>query len=341
MSAVELLRWPLDHAVDQRWDHFVARHEQAAFTYLSGHLTALATTTCYRVRGAWVRQGEQIRGVLPWVEHPWSGARVSLPFYEYGGPLLADPADDGAVAQLLAAAGPLTMRIAGGWRYGGAVARHPLHEFAVLPLQRDPERVLAGCDRMLRKALRKSAREGVVVVRNNSAAALERDFLPAWLRWLRDRHGTPPLAPAYWRAVHRALPGVWQLWQARQGDRLLAQLLGFVVGPRVVITTIVSNEEAWGARPNDALHWAFLQWACRRGLRWFDFGSARYAGQRRYKAKWGCRLVPYEQVSSPPRAVAALTPEGPATALARRLWRRLPLPWTTRLGPPLREWLTL
>ena len=112
------------------------------------------------------------------------------------------------------------------------------------------------------------------------------------------------------------------------------------MGQRVVITQTISAADDWSLRPNDLTHWAFVAWACRHGLRWFDFGSARYEGQRRFKEKWGCSFGVLEQVTWPPRAAASLAPEGRAADLARQLWRRLPLAWTARLGPPLRAWLT-
>ncbi len=333
----------LGSANQAAWDAFVAAHPSGAFAQLSGHLRVLADTTHYRPEGRLLRRGGEVRGVLAWVEARWLRQAVSLPFYEYGGPLLAPDADAGEVAALLAAAPPLELRLAHGWTAPpAAVQRQALYPFAILSLEADPERILAACDRQVRKAVRKAEREGVTIVHTQSPETIERWFYPAYLRWMRDRHGTPPLSGDYWLACAEHLAGQMHLFSAWHHGRLIAQLLGFATGRRVVITTIVSDEDDWGLRPNDLVHWAFVRWACLNGCRWFDFGGARYEGQRRYKEKWGCTFGTYEQGVWP--AGPALPPPAPESApaeLARRGWRHLPLAWTRRLGPPLRELLTL
>jgi hypothetical protein len=161
---------------------------------------------------------------------------------------------------------------------------------------------------------------------------------------MRDRHGTPPLPLAYWETCRQRLGPAWRLFQAWHEGRPVAQLLGFSVGCRVAITTIVSDEErAWPVRAADAVHAGLLAAACREGNTTFDFGAARYEGQRRYKTKWGCRLVPYERVIYPAgrRVADGPSAESRAAAAARAAWRRLPLRWTAVLGPPIRERLTL
>lgn len=325
------------------WDRFVAHHADAAFCHLSGHLEALTHLYGDRVEAVMLRRGGEVRGVLACVR-PRGGMTVSLPFYEYGGPLLACDAAPDEWRALLAAIGPAELRIATGWRGpDDLVTRTPLNDFAVLPLHDGFETVLDRADRQVRKAVRKAVRDGVRVVENGSAEALRRQFWPAYLEWMRTRHGTPPLPLAYWETCRQRLGRAWRLFQAWHGGRPVAQLLGFAVGPRVVITTIVSDEaRAWPVRAVDAVHAAFVDAACREGYASFDFGSARYEGQRRYKAKWGCRFATYERVVYPagPPAQPALAAESRQAALARAAWRCLPVSWTAVLGPPLRERLT-
>jgi len=327
------------------WNRFVVAHPDAAFCHLSGHLEALAVLYGPRVRAAMLVRGDEVRGTLAWVHPRGAGPAVSLPFYEYGGPLLAADASPAEWTALLQAVGAAEFRTATGWR-GAAelVNRTPLHEFAVLPLEGGYEAILERCDRQVRKAVRKAERDGVQVIENRAVSALRRDFWPAYLRWMRDRHGTPPLPLAYWETCRCRLGPAWRLFQAWHDGRPVAQLLGFSVGPRVVITTIVSDEAlAWPVRAVDAVHAAFVATACREGYLKFDFGSARYEGQRRYKAKWGCRFGLYERVVYPAgRALQAVPAADSRTAeLARAAWRCLPLGWTAILGPPIRERLTL
>lgn len=310
-----------------RYDSFVARHPRGCFTQLSGHLAALEAGTGYRVR---VALAEDERGVLPYVVTR-GGRRLSLPFYEAGGPLLADDGDAECLDALLGAAGQPELRLVD-WKPPG---RRPeaIADYAVLDLDTEVERRF---DRQVHKALRKAEREGVRVVRVTAPETLRRLFVPAYLAWMHRRHGTPALSRRYWLAVATGLAGGWQLFVAWWRGRPVAQLLGFAVGESVCITHIVSDPTAWEVRAVDAVHAAFIAWAARAGLRRFEFGTMRYAGQRRYKLKWGCRVVTWARLGGgrPP------APESPAALLARAVWRRLPGPVCERLGPPVREWLT-
>jgi Acetyltransferase (GNAT) domain len=66
-----------------------------------------------------------------------------------------------------------------------------------------------------------------------------------------------------------------------------AVLLGAICGVRLQIYITASSPKALIWRPNDLAHWELIAWAASQGLRWFDFGSARYDGQIQFKKKWG------------------------------------------------------
>ncbi len=310
-----------------RYDAYVARHPRGSFAQFSGHLAALEAGTGYRVR---VALADDLRGLLPYVVTR-GGRRLSLPFYEPGGPLLTDDGDTECLDALLAAAGRPELRLVD-WTPPGQPAE-PIADYAVLDLDGEVERRF---DRQVHKALRKAAREGVRVVRVTAPETLVRLFVPDYLDWMHRRHGTPALSRRYWSAVATGLAGRWQLFVAWWRGRPVAQLLGFAVGQSVCLTQIVSDPTAWELRAVDAVHAAFIAWAAAAGLRRFEFGTMRYAGQRQYKLKWGCRRVTWARVGGgPPPA-----PESAAALLVRAAWRRLPGPVCERLGPVVREWLT-
>ncbi|UOY00198.1 GNAT family N-acetyltransferase [Blastococcus sp. PRF04-17] len=52
-----------------------------------------------------------------------------------------------------------------------------------------------------------------------------------------------------------------------------------------------SQAEHLHLRPNDALHWALIQWAAGRGLRWLDWGLSDLdqPGLVAYKRKWAAQ----------------------------------------------------
>ena len=87
--------------------------------------------------------------------------------------------------------------------------------------------------------------------------------------------------------------------------------------------------------PNMLLYWAFMERAVKEGLTLFNFGRCTSgSGTHRFKRQWGSRdeqLWWYQDSQS----VAASTPspDDGAYSWGPRIWRRLPVPLATALGP--------
>jgi hypothetical protein len=88
--------------------------------------------------------------------------------------------------------------------------------------------------------------------------------------------------------------------------------------------------------PNMALYWAFIERAVRDGVRRFNFGRCTPGGgTHRFKRQWGALDEPlwwYQHV--PGGGVAATpSPDDSAYSWGPRIWKKLPLPLATALGP--------
>ena len=102
-----------------------------------------------------------------------------------------------------------------------------------------------------------------------------------------------------------------------------------------------SRPAAWELRPNDLIHWEYIQWAHRQGFQRFDFGSIRYEGQLHYKKKWGCTIADhayyYVRVD---HAAGAETFDSSSPRMKRmsELWAKHMPPAAARmLGPAIRK----
>jgi hypothetical protein len=88
----------------------------------------------------------------------------------------------------------------------------------------------------------------------------------------------------------------------------------------------------------DFLYWETMRYATRRGARFFDFGrSKRGTGAYDFKRWWGFEPRPLRyrvQACNGGSAPQRSTAQG-RVRLLRSVWRRLPLPLTKILGPPL------
>ena len=115
-------------------------------------------------------------------------------------------------------------------------------------------------------------------------------------------------------------------------------MLGIVTTRRINILQIVSEERYKELRPNDLIHWSFIQWAIRNAFEWFDFGIVRYEGQRRFKKKWGTTLSPYrilfyDVLGKKTHLAKTWSPE-----ILSWLWKRMiPRSVGARLGRHIRE----
>jgi hypothetical protein len=84
------------------------------------------------------------------------------------------------------------------------------------------------------------------------------------------------------------------------------------------------------------LYLAVMERAVECGLRWFDFGRSRRdnAGPYAFKQNQGFepRILGYQRYVPPGCRAPDLTPGNPRFGLARRVWPRLPLVLTSRVG---------
>jgi hypothetical protein len=87
--------------------------------------------------------------------------------------------------------------------------------------------------------------------------------------------------------------------------------------------------------PNMLLYWAFMERAMSEGVTLFNFGRCSPgAGTHRFKRQWGSRdeqLWWYQRART--AAASTPSPDDSAYAWGPRVWRRLPLPVATALGP--------
>jgi lipid II:glycine glycyltransferase (peptidoglycan interpeptide bridge formation enzyme) len=113
---------------------------------------------------------------------------------------------------------------------------------------------------------------------------------------LHENIGSPPHPLAYYTKCYEYLKDYLKIFWAEYEGKIIAALLGFAVGRGVHIINTVSDEKHWGKRPNDLCHWNFIKWGYENGYEFFDLGSVRYEGQKRYKEKWGAEFQKYATI---------------------------------------------
>jgi len=187
----------------------------------------------------------------------------------------------------------------------------------------------------VRNQVRKAEKNGLTTERGGSE--LVGEFYRVYSHNMRDL-GSPAHSFKFFKKLMSVL-----------GDRACiycTRLDGDVVGAGLVFDNRPSMDIPWASSlraynrlcVNHALYWHILSDACTSGYQWFHFGrSSTGSGQHRFKKQWGAEEAPlvwlhYMQDSARPAN------DSPAAVrdrfgLAQRVWTKLPLGLSQRLGP--------
>ncbi|HYO47536.1 MAG TPA: FemAB family XrtA/PEP-CTERM system-associated protein [Gemmatimonadota bacterium] len=332
---------------EDAWDRFVKSSSDGTPFHLTAWKEVVEGVFGHTPHYIVAREADEIRGILPLFEI--YGLRSghclsSVPYGVYGGTCTTDP--EGSAA-LLREAMRLGQRLRA--RYvelrqlhhplPGLSTRHPFVTFTRL-MSPDPEVNLMAIPRERRRMIRKGARFGLTARRGWGSLV---DFHEIY-SISRHNLGAPPFPLRMFEAIRDQFGSAAELLTIWHGGQLVAGVVSLFHQDRVMPYYGACLPEARALAANDFMYWELMRMSCLQGYRVFDFGQS-HAGSGTYdfKRHWGFEPepiayqyllvrtseVPYRQVS-PPRGNAAV-----------RVWKRIPLPLTKRLGPALIRWLPL
>ena len=281
----------------------------------------------------------RLAGVLPLVRVKslvFGHYLVSMPFLNYGGPLgsdgavraLADEAvnvarRDGAKLLEFRSRAPLPLDL--------PVSHRKITVVLDLPAGK-PEQLWKDLDAKVRSQVRRPQKEGVTVRFGRDQVG---PFFDVFAHHMRDL-GTPTQPRRLFDAIAREFGEDAWFGCAYLGERPIACGCGFRFGGEFEMTWASALVAFNQIAPNMLLYWAFLERAVQSGLAVFNFGRCTPGGgTHRFKQQWGGRDEPlfwYQHVPGGGEA-ATPSPDDGAYAWGPRLWKRLPLPLATALGP--------
>jgi CelD/BcsL family acetyltransferase involved in cellulose biosynthesis len=320
---------------DSAWAELVATDREA----LPFHHPAWAETLaeCYRfsvfVLGLADAEGRFSAG-LPIVETglPIYGRRwISLPFTDVCPPLVAGRCIHARLEAEIDAA-----RRASGVRSVEVRAAPASDRALVVPqgfrhtlrLDPDPHEVYRRFKpKQVRSAIRSAERSGVTVFRAEREDELTQTFY-ALQTATRRRLGVPVQPRRYFALLWRRIiePGLGFVLVARARTKPIAGAVFLTWNGNVVYKYSASDADAWSLRPNNAVLWHAIRWACENGYSRFDFGrtDAANEGLRAFKRGWGADEVPLSYALIGQASVVRPRGAGHAAALARAVIRRSP-----------------
>jgi FemAB-related protein (PEP-CTERM system-associated) len=336
MSAVRVERFEGSAA---EWDDAVRRFDGWTHVHLHGWRTVIQRTFGHECPYLVARRADgTLAGMLPLVRVRsllFGHYLVSMPFLNYGGPL----GDADAIRALTDHASEMAKRervklLELRSRRELDVSLEPSHRKITMLLDLpagDPDLLFKKLDSKLRSQIRKPQKEGVTI---RFGADQVVPFFHVFARHMRDL-GTPTLPLRFFKAIAEQFPESAWFGCAYLGDEPVAAGCALQWGEEVEITWASSLIAHKKLAANMLLYWALLERSVREGARVFNFGRCTPgSGTHKFKQQWGARpeQLWWYGASSAPGATTP-SPNDGAYSLGPRVWRRLPPPIATALGP--------
>jgi FemAB-related protein (PEP-CTERM system-associated) len=285
---------------------------------------------------------DRVVGVLPLVlqKSPLTGRQlVSLPWFDAAGIVADDPEvalalADSAIARAQTERVPtvqLRQPAALDWD-------HPVRTDKVLmrlPLPDDSEALWNQFSPKVRNQVRKAEKSGLSA--ELGGGELLDDFFRIYAHNMRDL-GSPSHHRRFFAAVLDAFPAETTLFVVRKDQAVIGAAWSLANGEILELPWASSLKRYNPLCVNHLLYWTILQHACRRRYQMFHFGrSTRDSGTFHFKKQWGAEPVPlfWYYLSAGGAAPAAAMSPDESFGWGTRLWQRLPVWLTTRLGPRL------
>jgi CelD/BcsL family acetyltransferase involved in cellulose biosynthesis len=333
-----------DEGAIEEWDSFVESHPSATPYHLSNWLKTIHETYSFDPLLILARENNgSLAGIFPsfGIRRYFSRPRVvSIPFSDYGGPLLSNSLREADFLLRLREQFPEKLKcleIRGGLQSPEMFTRYDYYKRHTINLQSGIDAIRDRIDKKtILYSIRKAERAGVEVRQENSRLALKEFCRLNALT--RKKHGMPTQPRFFFENLfdstvvkNRAFIVV-----ARHESRAIAASFFLIVGKMIHYKYSASDPYYVKTfAPNHLLTWSVINWGASQGYHELDFGrtSPDNIGLIRYKNMWGMEDVDLPYYYYPKIKGAASTKErGRFYRCFTSLWRHLPFSVTELLG---------
>lgn len=325
------------------WNEFVMNHPESSFYHRAEWRDII--TRAFDLRSFYLYTTDAngtVDGILPMVlskSRLFGTYLTSIPFFNYGGIL----ANNRETAQaLFDAAAKVAEREHAS--YVELRHRNPVltgvptktHKVRmILELKKDPAALWDGFKSKLRSQIKRAQREDMTA--RIGGQELVDDFYAVFSTNMRDL-GTPVWTKKLFQNILDTFPGQAKICMIYYKNQPVAA--GFLHGFKEVleIPSASSLKKYNNVSPNMLLYWNVLEFACREGYLYFDFGrSSPDSGTYRFKEQWGSvpETLHWQYWLAGGQELPQINPQNPKYRLAIALWQKLPLPVANIVGPLL------
>ncbi|MEO7274616.1 MAG: FemAB family XrtA/PEP-CTERM system-associated protein, partial [Vicinamibacterales bacterium] len=201
------------------------------------------------------------------------------------------------------------------------------------PLPGDAETLWNALDRKVRNQVRKAEKSHLTAV--HGGRELVPEFYAVFARNMRDL-GTPVYSQRFFATILEELRTTAEIVVVRLGATPIAASLTFRWRSVTEVPWASSLREHRALSPNMLLYWTMLTRTIENGSTVFDFGrSTPNESTFHFKTQWGATPAPFnwEYWLAAGGTLPDQSPANPKFQAAIEIWKRLPVPVTTWLGP--------
>ena len=325
-----------------RWDAFVDSCPEATFFHRAGWQEVIQRSFGHATHFLFAESDDGlIQGILP-LGHVnsrlFSNALISSPFSVYGG-VAAN--SDQARKVLEQAACTLAEKLSVDYlelrnlqhRCPDWPVKDELYVTFRKIIDPDPDVNMKAIPRKQRAMVRKGIEAGL-----ESAIDANVDrFYSAYSESVRNL-GTPVFAKKYFQTLKTVFGDDCEVLTILKDGQLIASVMSFYFRDQVLPYYGGGTALARQCKGNDFMYWELMQRSAERGIQVFDYGRSKIGtGSFSFKKNWGFVPEPlyYEYHLVKAKELPDINPLNPKYALFIKLWQRLPLPISQRLGPVL------
>jgi len=331
----------LDPGEEPVWDDFVRAQENGTFFHLSGWRRVIEKAFGHQTHYLIARRGAAIAGILP-LTHVKSmlfgSSLISNGFCVQGGVLATDEETRAALTAEAVKIGQQANVDCVEFR--STTPQHPdwiqksgLYVTFRRPIHAEVDANMKAIPRKQRAMVRKGISNGLASECDGDVPRMH-DVYAESVRNL----GTPVFSRAYFQLLKDEFGEACDVVTVLHGGKAVAAVLNFYFRDEVLPYYGGGRSEARDLAANDFMYWEVMRRACERGYKIFDFGRSKVGtGAFAFKKNWGFEPTPltYEFRLIKASAIPEVNPLNPKFRAFIALWRRMPLPLTKLLGPPI------
>lgn len=350
----------IDASKANKWDELVERTSHSSVYHLWDWGEVLSDAYGYQRYYLATTEKSTIIGGLPLIHvKSWlfGDKLMSLPFCEYGGPLVNSELSDKETQQVMKSLLDATNKLARALHVkyvqikkpiamsmGGTMDTQGYTNFQryvtfQIDLTRELDELWANVHKSKRKAVRKALKGGVVAKELESVEQLETYYM-LYLK-THKRHGSPPHKCEFFERLYDAffLKDKMKILLTEYEGKLIGGRISFCQGKTIFNWYSVIDWKHRRLNPNSVLSWSIIEWGVKNGYHKLEFGRTR-KGTTIYdfKKDWGGQETHLQEyvffMDSRKRELP--DPKQWKYEYLSKMWLLMPLPLTRKIGPGIR-----